>query len=144
MNVPLWAWSGVLAVIVAMLAVDRRAREIGLRQAAAWSALWVVLGLAFGLVVWAGWGAQRAGEYFAGYLIEKSLAVDNVFIFALVISAFAVPRAYQHRVLFLGVVAARGSGHDPRRGVAGGRRGRARDQRDRQPPGEQDPAVHNR
>lgn len=110
MNVPLWAWAAVLAVIVAMLAVDlrahRRAHEIGLRQAAAWSAVWMVLGLGFGLLVWAGWGAQRAGEYFAGYLIEKSLAVDNVFIFALIFSAFAVPRAYQHRVLFLGVVGA--------------------------------------
>lgn len=54
-------------------------------------------------MVWVIWGAQRAGEYFGGYLIEKSLAVDNIFVFALIFSSFAVPRAYQHRVLFFGV-----------------------------------------
>ena len=110
MNVPLWAWLAVLAVIFAMLAVDlvahRREHVVGVREAAAWSALWVSLGLGFGVVVWAVWGAQAGGEYFAGYLIEKSLAVDNVFVFALIFSYFAVPREYQHRVLFYGVVGA--------------------------------------
>ena len=110
MDVSLWIWFAVLGVIVAMLAVDlaahRVAHVVSVKEAAAWSALWLSLGLGFGLVVWAGWGAQPAGEYFAGYLIEKSLAVDNVFVFALIFTAFAVPRAYQHRVLFFGVLGA--------------------------------------
>jgi len=110
MDVPLWAWAAVLAVILAMLAVDllahRQAHVVSVKEAAAWSAVWVSLGLAFGAVVWWAYGAQAGGEYFAGYLIEKSLAVDNVFVFALIFTYFAVPREYQHRVLFYGVLGA--------------------------------------
>ena len=110
MHVPLWIWALVLAAILAMLAVDlfahRRPHEVKPREAAVWSAVWLALGLGFGLLVWVGWGTQRAGEYYAGYLIEKSLAVDNVFIFAVIFTAFAVPRVYQHRVLFLGALGA--------------------------------------
>ena len=110
MDVSLWAWAAVLAVIIAMLSVDllahRGAHVVSLREAGAWSAGWLSLGLAFGGVVWWAYGAQAGGEYFAGYLIEKSLAVDNIFVFALIFSYFAVPREYQHRVLFLGVLGA--------------------------------------
>jgi len=110
MDVPLWAWVAVLAVILAMLAVDlvahRTAHVVSVREAAVWTAIWVSLGLAFGGVVWWAYGSQASGEYFAGYLIEKSLAVDNVFVFALIFSYFAVPREYQHRVLFYGVLGA--------------------------------------
>lgn len=110
MNVPLWAWSAVLAVILIMLAVDllahRTAHVVSVREAAGWTVIWVSLGLAFGGVVWWAYGPQAGGEYFAGYLIEKSLAVDNVFVFALIFSYFAVPREYQHRVLFYGVLGA--------------------------------------
>jgi len=110
MDVPLWAWAAVLAVILAMLAVDlvahRTAHVVSVREAAIWSVVWVSLGLGFGAVVWWALGAQAGGEYFAGYLIEKSLAVDNVFVFALIFTYFAVPREYQHRVLFYGVVGA--------------------------------------
>ena len=110
MNVPLWTWLAVLAVILVMLAVDmfahRRAHVIGVREAAAWSAVWVALGVGFGAVVWWQAGAEFGQQYFAGYLIEKSLAVDNVFVWAIVLTYFAVPREYQHRVLFLGVVGA--------------------------------------
>jgi tellurite resistance protein TerC len=110
MDVPFWAWAAVLAVIVAMLAVDllahRTAHVVSVREAAGWSAVWVTLGLAFGGVVWWAYGPRAGGEYFAGYLIEKSLAVDNVFVFALVFTYFAVPREYQHRVLFYGVLGA--------------------------------------
>jgi tellurite resistance protein TerC len=109
-DVSLWIWLAVLGVLVAVLAVDlaahRVAHEVSMKEASAWSALWLALGLGFGLVVWAGWGSQPAGEYYAGYLLEKSLAVDNVFVFALIFTAFAVPRAYQHRVLFFGVLGA--------------------------------------
>ena len=110
MDVPWWAWVTVVAVILAMLAIDlvahRRAHEVSVREAALWSAIWVTVAVAFGVVVWAAYGSQAGGEYFTGYLIEKSLAVDNVFVFALIFSYFAVPRAYQHRVLFYGVLGA--------------------------------------
>ncbi|MCZ2839222.1 TerC family protein [Modestobacter sp. VKM Ac-2985] len=110
MNVPLWIWLAVLAVILVMLAVDlfahRHAHVIGVREAAGWSVVWVALGVAFGAVVWWQAGSEYGQQYFAGYLIEKSLAVDNVFVWAIVLSWFAVPREYQHRVLFLGVLGA--------------------------------------
>ena len=110
MSVPLWGWLAVLAVIVIMLLVDllahRRAHVIEVREAAIWSAVWVALGVAFGGVVWAIYGADYGAQYFAGYVIEKSLAVDNVFVFAIMFSYFAVPREYQHRVLFYGVLGA--------------------------------------
>ena len=110
MDVPLWTWLAVLAGIVVMLAVDlfahRRAHVIGVREAALWSVLWVAIGTAFGVWVWQAYGAEFGQQYFAGYLIEKSLAVDNVFVWAIIFTFFAVPREYQHRVLFLGVVGA--------------------------------------
>src|SRR6478752_2385478 len=110
MNVPLWAWLAVLGVIILMLAVDlfahRKAHVIGVREAALWSAVWVAFGVGFGVLVWQLYGAEFGQQYFAGYLIEKSLAVDNVFIWAIIFTYFAVPREYQHRVLFLGVLGA--------------------------------------
>lgn len=110
MNVPVWAWFAVVGVILLMLAIDlvahRRAHVIGVREAAVWSLVWVAFGVAFGVLVWMLWGAEFGQQYFAGYLIEKSLAVDNVFVWAIVFAAFAVPREYQHRVLFLGVLGA--------------------------------------
>jgi tellurite resistance protein TerC len=110
MSVPLWVWLAVLGGIVAMLAVDlvahRRAHVIGVREAAAWSAVWVAIGVGFGIAVWWFWGAEFGQQYFAGYLIEKSLAVDNVFVWAVIFSFFAVPPQFQHRVLFLGVLGA--------------------------------------
>ncbi len=110
MDVPFWLWAAVLGLILAMLALDlfahRRAHVVGVREAAAWTAVWVSLGLAFGGVVWWMYGPTAGGEYFAGFLIEKSLAVDNVFVFALIFGYFAVPRMYQHRVLFFGVLGA--------------------------------------
>ena len=110
MDVSLLAWVLVVAAILAMLAVDlflhRDAHVIGVREAALWSALWVSVGVAAGVTVWLAYGAQAGQEYFAGYLIEKSLAVDNVFVWAIIFSYFAVPRQYQHRVLFYGVIGA--------------------------------------
>ncbi|MFI7742618.1 TerC family protein [Kocuria rhizosphaericola] len=110
MDVPFWIWASVLGFIVVMLAVDlfahRRAHVIGVREAAVWSGVWVAFGVGFGVVVWQVWGAEFGQQYFAGYLIEKSLAVDNVFVWAIIFSYFAVPREFQHRVLFLGVLGA--------------------------------------
>ena len=110
MSVPLWLWVAVFAVILIMLSVDlvahRGEKVVSIREAAGWSAAWVTIGLGFGAVVWTMFGAQAAGEYYAGYVIEKSLAIDNVFVFALIFTTFAVPRAHQHRVLFYGVLGA--------------------------------------
>jgi tellurite resistance protein TerC len=110
MDVSLWIWFLLLGGIIAMLLVDlllhRDAHVIGVREAAWWSALWVSIGLAVGGVIWWFYGSEFGMQYFAGYIIEKSLAVDNVFIWAVIFSYFAVPRQYQHRVLFYGVVGA--------------------------------------
>jgi tellurite resistance protein TerC len=110
-EIGLWAWAGFVALIVALLMLDlfvfhREAHADTFREATRYSIFWIGLGLAFGLVIWAWLGAQSAGEYYAGYLIEKSLSVDNIFVFALLFTYFAVPLAYQHRVLFWGVLGA--------------------------------------
>ncbi|MEI7544712.1 MAG: TerC family protein [Mycobacteriaceae bacterium] len=108
--VPLWAWIALSFAIVAMLAVDlfmhRDNHVVGFREAAVWSAIWVAAGLGFGAIMWWSFGADVAGDYFAGYLIEKALSVDNVFVFALIFTYFAVPDRYQHKVLFWGVIGA--------------------------------------
>jgi len=111
MSVDLWIWAVFLGVIAFFLLLDlfvfhREAHVVSMREAATWSAIWVAMGLAFGGLIWLWFGPTAAGEYLAGYLIEKSLSVDNVFVFALIFSYFAVPAAYQHRVLFWGVVGA--------------------------------------
>ena len=108
MNVPLWLWFAVIAAVLIMLLVDlvahRHAHVIGVREAAAWSVVWMFCGVGFGGLIWWWYGGELGQQYFAGYLIEKSLAVDNVFVWAIIFSYFAVPRQYQHRVLFLGVL----------------------------------------
>ena len=110
MNVELWMWLSVVGLILVMLLVDlfahRKAHEIAVKEAAIWSAFWVATGVGFGVLVWNYFGAEFGQQYFAGFLIEKSLAVDNVFIWAIIFTSFAVPRKYQHRVLFLGVLGA--------------------------------------
>jgi len=109
-EVPAWAWLTLTATIVGMLAIDlfthRDDHVIGFREAAVWSGIWIAAGLAFGGVLWLWQGDQAAGTYYAGYLIEKALSVDNVFVFAVIFTAFAVPAAYQHKVLFWGVIGA--------------------------------------
>ena len=104
-------WAAFVAFIVAMLLVDlfvlhRDAHEVSLREAAFWSVVWVAMGLAFGALVWAWKGPDAGGEYLAGYLIERALSIDNIFVFALIFSYFGVPAAYQHRVLFWGIFGA--------------------------------------
>ncbi|ADG73003.1 Integral membrane protein TerC [Cellulomonas flavigena DSM 20109] len=110
MDVPVWVWLAVLAAILVMLTIDlvahRRAHVIDVREAAVWSGVWVALGVGFGALVWQVYGSTAGQQYFAGYLIEKSLAVDNVFVWAIIFTYFAVPRELQHRVLFLGVLGA--------------------------------------
>lgn len=110
MNVPLVIWIALIAGILLMLAVDllkhRDAHEIGLREAGTWTAIWVAVGVGVGAAIWWHYGAEFGLQYFGGYLVEKSLAVDNVFVWALLLAHFAVPARYQHRVLFYGVIGA--------------------------------------
>jgi tellurite resistance protein TerC len=106
-----WMWFGFLAFVLAMLALDlgvfhREARKVSLKEAAAWSAVWVACALAFNALLWQGFGAQKGMEFLAGYLIEKALSVDNIFVFMLIFSTFSVPEEYQHRVLFWGILGA--------------------------------------
>ena len=95
-----------LLLLFDLLVVHRESHEIKTREAAIESAVWISIGLAFGLVVWWGFGGGAAGEYYSGYLIEKSLSIDNVFVWALILSYFKVPLRYQHRVLFWGIFGA--------------------------------------
>ncbi|MFI7442917.1 TerC family protein [Nonomuraea indica] len=110
MSVAWWAWVAVMAVVAVMLAVDllshRDNHVIGFREAAVWSGVWIAAGLLFGMILWWWQGGEVAGTYFAGYLIEKALSIDNVFVFALLFTTFAVPAALQHKVLFWGVIGA--------------------------------------
>jgi tellurite resistance protein TerC len=103
-------WAGVIAAVVVLLAVDflitRRPHEVSMKEALGWSAFYVALPLAFGGYVWAQFGSDRGVEYLTGYLVEKSLSVDNLFVFMLLLSAFAVPAALQQRVLLYGIVGA--------------------------------------
>ena len=110
MNISIWVWVGFTAFVVAMLAIDllldRRKGAPTLRRSIVWSLVWIGLGVGFAGILWAWQGGDVAGEYTAGYLIEKSLSVDNVFVFAVIFSALAVPAAQQKRVLFWGVLGA--------------------------------------
>ena len=110
MNVSTYAWVALLAFVGVMLIIDlflhRDHQEITFKEAAFWSSIWVACGLAVGGVIWYFSGSDFALQYYSGYFIEKSLAIDNVFVWGLLFSALAVPQRFQHRVLFLGVVGA--------------------------------------
>jgi tellurite resistance protein TerC len=103
-------WAVTIAFVVVLLVVDflatRRPHEVSLREAGWWSALYVAIPLAFGGFVWARFGTEAGPEYLTGYLVEKSLSVDNLFVFMLLLGAFAVPPALQQRVLLYGIVGA--------------------------------------
>jgi tellurite resistance protein TerC len=104
-------WAGFVAFVVAMLALDlgvlnRKAHVVGPREALGWSAAWVGLALAFGAWVFFQFGAAKGEEFLAGYLVEKSLSVDNLFVFVVLFAALGIPRALQHRVLFWGILSA--------------------------------------
>ncbi|HEY0950773.1 TerC/Alx family metal homeostasis membrane protein [Nocardioides sp.] len=103
-------WAVTIGAVVALLVLDfvatRRPHEVTLREAVGWSAFYVALPLAFGVWVWSAHGADRGVEYYTGYLVEKTLSVDNLFVFMLLLAAFAVPPALQQRVLLYGIVGA--------------------------------------
>ena len=106
-----WFWIGFNVFVLAMLALDlgvfhRKAHVVGFKESITWTVVWVVLALLFNAGIWHLSGSQKALEFFTGYVIEKSLSVDNVFVFAMLFSYFAVPPIYQHKVLFWGVLGA--------------------------------------
>jgi tellurite resistance protein TerC len=117
----LWLWVGFIAFVLGMLALDlgvfhRRAHEVSIREATIWSVVWIGLALVFNVLLYLFWpqiapnsqySTSEAGlAFLTGYLIEKSLSVDNIFVFVLIFSYFAVPAKYQHRVLFWGIIGA--------------------------------------
>jgi tellurite resistance protein TerC len=107
----LWSWIGFNGFVLAMLALDlgvlrRETRVVTLRESLIWTGVWAALALGFNAAIWHFVGPQPAIEFFTGYVIEKSLSADNVFVFALLFSSFAVPAALQHKVLFWGVFGA--------------------------------------
>jgi tellurite resistance protein TerC len=110
-TVPVWIWAAFVALVAVLLIADlllvhRTAHVISFKEAAIESAVWIAIGLSFTLVVFGWHGGQAAGEYLSGYLIEKSLSVDNVFVWAVIFSFFGVPREFQFRVLFWGIFGA--------------------------------------
>lgn len=98
--------AGVLALVALDFLLTRRPHEVSMKEAVGWSAFYIALPLAFGLWVWNQHGSQIGVEYYTGYLVEKSLSVDNLFIFILILTSFAVPRVLQQRVLLIGIVGA--------------------------------------
>ena len=111
MEPPLWAWIALIAGLFVFAAIDmlvfaRGQHEVRIRTAALWSLVWVTLGLSFAIVLGLTQGGQAAGEYVSGYLIEWSLSIDNLFVFAVIFTYFAVPKEVQPRVLLFGVLGA--------------------------------------
>jgi tellurite resistance protein TerC len=110
LDVPLTMWVLLGALVIAMLAIDllvfARGHAPPLRESAVWSVIWLAVALAFGAVLWAHDGGEVGGQYFAGYLLERSLSLDNLFVFAVILSYFAVPRSVQPKVLSWGIALA--------------------------------------
>ena len=111
MEPPLWAWIALILAVPVLAGIDllvfgRGQREVAVRTAALWSACWIALGLSFAVVMGLTQGGTAAGEYLSGYLIEWSLSIDNLFVFAVIFGYFAVPKETQPRVLMYGVLGA--------------------------------------
>ncbi len=111
MDTNLWFWVGFTVIVVTILSLDlgvfnRDAHQVTVREATIWSIVWISLALLFNAAIYQFEGTDRALEFFAGYLLEYSLSVDNIFVFVLIFSFFRVPAAYQHRVLFWGILTA--------------------------------------
>lgn len=107
----LWLWVGFNVFVLAMLALDlgvfhRQAHEVSIKEAGAWTALWIALAMVFNFGLYHYMGPEAGLQFLTGYLIEKALSVDNIFVFVLIFSYFNVPPRYQHRVLFWGILGA--------------------------------------
>ncbi|MEV7008920.1 TerC family protein [Streptosporangium sp. NPDC051022] len=112
MTIPVWAWIAVIGGLLVVLAfdlwiVDRgEPREFSTKQASFWVGFYVTLAVLFGVALWIFAGATSAGQFFAGYLTEYSLSVDNLFVFYIIMTRFAVPKVHQHKVLLVGILMA--------------------------------------
>lgn len=111
MATTIWPWIGFTTLVLGLLALDlgvfhRKVHAVSVKEAAIWSAVWICLALLFNAGIYFLSGPELALQFLTGYLIEKSLSVDNIFIFVLIFTSFSVPQAYQHRVLFWGVIGA--------------------------------------
>ncbi len=120
-NIPIWIWGSFMGFVLLMLALDlgvfhRNAHKVEMKEALTWSAIWIAIALAFNGLIFAFWDQIQPGSrytnneagfaFLAGYLVEKALSVDNLFVFLIVFGYFAVPEKYQHRVLFWGIIGA--------------------------------------
>jgi tellurite resistance protein TerC len=106
-----WLWSGFIVFVLLMLSLDlgvfhRKAHQVSLREALIWTAVWIALALLFNAGLWYWRGPEPAMQFLAGYLIEKALSVDNIFVFVMIFSFFHVPALYQHKILFWGILSA--------------------------------------
>ncbi len=111
MDVSLLVWSLtvgaiLLLIIVDLFTVSAKPHEVKFKEAAGWSIFYIGIAIAFGIWVWSQYGSQKGTEYFAAYLVEKSLSVDNLFVFVIILAQFAVPGIYHQRILLIGVVLA--------------------------------------
>ena len=110
MSVSLWVWVSTVAGLLVLIAVDiwhaRRPHHVGFREAMLWSGIYIAASIVFGLVMLVFGGAETGTEFFAGWLIEKSLSVDNLFVFAIILSKFGVPDVHQQKVLLIGILGA--------------------------------------
>ena len=107
----IFLWIGFNLFVLALLAIDlgvfhRKAHSVSIKEATAWSIVWVSLAMIFNLGIYFAWGEDKALEFFTGYVIEKSLSVDNLFVFLMIFQYFSTPAEYQHRVLFWGILGA--------------------------------------
>ena len=110
-DLPGWAWPATIGVVIGLLVLDfivaaRRPHAVGLREATAWSVFYIGIAVLFGVVLWFGAGSTAGTEYFAGWVVEKSLSVDNLFVFVIIMARFAVPDEFQQKVLLFGIAAA--------------------------------------
>jgi len=111
MNNEIFLWIGFNVFVLIMLALDlgvfhKKAHDVSIKEAVTWSAIWIFLAMVFNVIVYFNFGQQKAFEFLTGYLIEKSLSVDNIFVFVLVFGYFQIPGKYQHKVLFWGIIGA--------------------------------------
>ncbi|RAY11334.1 TerC family protein [Actinomadura craniellae] len=110
-DIPMWAWYATIGLVVFLLVFDffvavRKPHAVGLREATFWSVFYIAIAIGFGLVVWWLAGPTAGTEYFAGWVVEKSLSVDNLFVFVIIMARFSVPPQYQHEILLFGIAAA--------------------------------------
>ncbi len=111
LNIPGWHWAVFIAFVLAVIVFDvavlhRKDKDVSIRSAAIQTLAWIALGISVGVVIWMIYGGEGGAEYFSGYVIEKSLSIDNVFVWSIILTFFNIPDKYQHRVLFWGIFGA--------------------------------------